>query len=129
MNETLLHEEINSSLKEMNEGLAGELGSEQYKEAANACTKLIDKVIEFKKLAIEEEQKKLDRESNERVALEKIRAEEQDKKEEEHSEKITEKKEFNVDIQKDLAFDDYINQLLSKRVSPEELKEYEKSMI
>ena len=80
MNETLLHEEINSSLKEMNEGLAGELGSEQYKEAANACTKLIDKVIEFKKLEIEEEQRKLDRESNERVALEKIRAEEQDKK-------------------------------------------------
>ena len=53
----------------------------------------------------------------------------QDKKEEEHSEKITEKKELNVDIQKDLAFDDYINQLLSKKVSPEELKEYEKSMI
>lgn len=80
MNETLLHEEINSSLKEMNEGLAGELGSEEYKEATNATTKLIDKVIDLKKLKIDEEQRKLDRESNERVALEKIRAEEREKK-------------------------------------------------
>ena len=80
MNETLLHEEINSSLKEMNEGIAGELGSEEYKEATNATTKLIDKVIDLKKLKIDEEQRKLDRESNERVALEKIRAEEREKK-------------------------------------------------
>lgn len=55
----------------------------------------------------------------------------QNKQEEEHHKEITEKKEskeIKVDIKKDLGFDDYINELLSKKVSPEELKEYEKSM-